>query len=247
MVRSRARGVNKSAGKVPDVDLTRSHADVMRQDVRARYDFIETRNAASILAATNPGAFTEVQDVLEWFVLRTSDLLTPGGAESALAGRLNRRFRERGWREARVDTLIKLQLRKLPFAPAGEKSPVVVDTETANEGYLVDNFKERFALDVEWNAKDGNLDRDIAAYRSLYDAGLIDGAVMITRTQEDLRQLARRLAAEAGWSVADGKKILGTTTTTNSEKLRPRMSRGDASGCPLLAVLITARTWSDEP
>ncbi len=229
------------------MDLTHSYAETVRQTVRDRYEFIEVRNAAAVLAATNPEEFAEVQDVLEWFALHTSDLLTPGGQESALAARLNRRFRERGWREARVDTLIQLKLRKLPFAPAGETVPVVVDTETNNEGYLVDNFKGRFALDVEWNAKDGNLDRDIAAYRSLYDAGLIDGAVMITRTQEDLRVLARKLAADAGWTIEAGRKILGTTTTTNSEKLRPRMSRGDAAGCPLLAVLISARTWRDVP
>ena len=33
--------------------------------------------------------------------------------------------------------------------------PIV--TETVNEGYKVDNFRDRIALDVEWNAKDGNL------------------------------------------------------------------------------------------
>jgi len=229
------------------VDLTHSYADAVRQSVRDRYEFIEVRNAAAILAATNPAEFGEVLDVLDWFALKTSDLLTPGGQESALAARLNARFRSQGWREARVDTLIRLQLRKMPYRPAGETVPVVVDTETANEGYLVDNFKGRVALDVEWNAKDGNLDRDIAAYRSLYDAGLIDGAVMVTRTQEDLRELGRRLAADAGWTVEAGKKILGTTTTTNSEKLRPRMGRGDSAGCPLLAVLISARTWQATP
>lgn len=229
--------------RVTCVDLTHSYRDALPQSVRDRYDFMEVRNAATILAATNPDAFNEVIEVLDWFALDTSDLLTPGGQESALAARLNQRFRSQGWREARVDTLIRLQLKKLPYRPAGETAPVVVDTETANEGYLVDNFKARVALDVEWNAKDGNLDRDIAAYRALYDAGLIDGAVMITRTQTDLRQLARRLASDAGWTVEAGKKILGTTTTTNSEKLRPRMGRGDSAGCPLLAVLISARTW----
>lgn len=229
------------------MDLTTSYHDVVRAGVRERFDFLEVRNAAAVLVATNPHEFAEVLDVLDWFYLETSDLLTPGGQESALAARLNDRFRAGGWREARVDTLIRLQLRKLPYRPAGETQPVVVDSETANEGYLVDNFKARIALDVEWNAKDGNLDRDIAAYRSLYDAGLIDGAIMITRTQTDLRELGRRLAAEAGWSVAAGKKILGTTTTTNGEKLRPRMTRGDAAGCPLLAVLISARTWRETP
>lgn len=226
------------------MDLTTSYEAAIRPAILQRYEFLEVRNAAAVLQVTNPGVFDELQQVLESFTLATSDLLTPGGQESQVAARLNRAFRSLGWREARVDTLIKLQLRKLPFKPAGESAPVVVDTETFNEGYLVDNFKDRVALDVEWNAKDGNLDRDISAYRALYDAGLIDGAVMISRTQSDLRTLARRLAADAGWDEAAGKKILGTTTTTNVEKLRPRITRGDSHGCPFLAVLISADTWA---
>ena len=68
----------------------------------------------------------------------------------------------------------------------------VRESEVVNEGYKVDNVKGRVALDVEWNAKDGNLDRDVGAYRALYDAGLIDGAVVLARTRDDLRELAQR-------------------------------------------------------
>ena len=104
-------------------------------------------------------------------------------------------------------------------------------------------MKGRIALDVEWNAKDGNLDRDISAYRALYDAGLIDGAVLVTRTQEELRTLAVRLALEAGITDEDARRRLQTTTTTNLPKLLPRMTRGDAGGCPVLAVAISSRCW----
>lgn len=97
----------------------------------------------------------------------------------------------------------------------------------------MDNLKGRVALDVEWNAKDGNLDRDLAAYRALYDAALIDAAVLITRTQEDLRRLALQL------DVSSTK--FATTTTTNLGKLRPRLTRGDAGGCPVLAIAVTSR------
>lgn len=45
---------------------------------------------------------------------------------------------------------------------------------TESESYLIDNVKDRVALDIEWHAKDGNLDRDLAAYRAFYDTGLID-------------------------------------------------------------------------
>ena len=57
---------------------------------------------------------------------------------------------------------------------------------------------------------------------------------MITRTQEDLRPLAYDLAIKAGLSETEAKKRLGTTTTTNLDKLKPRMTRGDLGGCPFL-------------
>ncbi len=119
-------------------------------------------------------------------------------------------------------------------------APIV--TETHNEGYKVDNFRDRVALDMEWNAKDGNLDRDIGAYRSLYDAALIDVGVLITRTL-DLRDLGRQLGIQAGMSPEKAKRILNTTTTTNREKLLPRLTRGDAGGCPILAAFICPATY----
>jgi hypothetical protein len=226
------------------VDLTTSYRGVLPEDVAARYELRETRNAAAIAAATSPAEFRELCDVLAGFTLTTDDLVNPGGNQSALAARLNGAFRARGWREGRVDTRVTSELRIYPYAPAGERTVRVDQREVFNEGYKVDNVKGRIALDVEWNAKDGNLDRDIGAYRSLYDVGLIDGAVLITRTHEDLRELAHRLAIEAGLSDDDARRRLGTTTTTNLGKLEPRMTRGDAGGCPLLAVAISPRCWS---
>ena len=54
------------------------------------------------------------------------------------------------------------------------------------EGYLVDNYKGRVVLDVEWNAKDGNLDRDLASYRSWHEAGVISAGVIITKDRLSL-------------------------------------------------------------
>lgn len=223
------------------MDLTESFKRCFPQDVQQRYQFAETRNAATVFMATNPVAFDQLVDVLRGFRLRTSDLLTPGGQESDLAARTNRMFRERGWREARVDTLIQLSLKRTPLREAGETSLDPIVTETRNEGYKVDNFRDRVALDIEWNAKDGNLDRDIGAYRSLYDAALIDVGVLISRTL-DLRDLGRALGVAAGMPSDKARRILSTTTTTNREKLLPRLTRGDGGGCPILAVFICPAT-----
>jgi len=225
------------------VDLTSSYADVFSARIQGRYRFFETRNASTILAATHPGRCAEIADVLDEFDLRTSDLVDAGRNESALAARLNAAFRRRGWRESRVDTTIRLVLVRHPYREAGETRKTSEITEVTNEGYLVDNVADRVALDVEWNAKDGNLDRDIGAYRSLYDSGLIDVAVMITRTSDDLRALAQRLGVASGMTPARAKTILGTTTTTNTAKLIPRLQRGDGGGCPILVAAICDATW----
>jgi hypothetical protein len=237
--------LGRSVAVATPMDLTNSFEQRIPADVLARYQFAETRNATAILAATNPDAFRQLLDVLREFHLRTTDLLTPGGQESDLAARMNRAFRTLGWREARVDTLIQLSLRRTPLASAGETRLDDIVTETRNEGYKVDNFRDRVALDMEWNAKDGNLDRDIGAYRSLYDAALIDVGVLITRTL-DLRDLGRRLALAADMSPASARRILNTTTTTNREKLLPRLTRGDAGGCPILAIFICQETHTPD-
>lgn len=206
----------------------------MPDDIRDRYDFVETRNAAKVIAASNPAEFDEVLQVLRTFNLSTTDITVAGGNKSAVARRLDEAFREIGWREGAHDLTVRSVVRINPYKKAGEKKVTTIETEVASEGYQVDNLKGRVALDVEWNAKDGNLDRDVGSYRALYDVGIIDGAIIITRSHESIRSLALKLKREKGFN---------TTTTTTIEKLTPRLARGDAGGCPVLAVAITDRCF----
>jgi hypothetical protein len=217
------------------MDLTTSYLAAIPADVRSRYDLCETRNAAAVLEATNPGSFAEAVEVLRGFNLRATDITDAGGSKSAVPIRLDGAFRELGWREGRHDTRILSVLRVMPYRPAGETKVVEIEKEVVNEGYKVDNVKERIALDVEWHAKDGNLDRDVAAYRALYDAGIIDGGIIITRSHASIRALSIMLGRPGGFK---------TTTTTTLEKLEPRLTRGDGGGCPVLAVAITDRCYA---
>lgn len=226
------------------MELTHGWSTALPSGIAERYELRETRNATAVLAATSPDEFGEICAVLADFVLTTADLVEAGGNESRLAARLNAAFRARGWREGRVDTVVTSRLQVQPWTPAGERAVTVRESEVVNEGYKVDNVKGRVALDVEWNAKDGNLDRDVGAYRALYDAGLIDGAVLLTRTHDDLRELARELTRAAGRSDDEVRSRLSTSTTTHLGKLESRMTRGDAGGCPLLAVAISRRCWA---
>lgn len=215
------------------LDLTDSYATVIPDAIRERYEWRETRNAARILSSTNEAEFREILEVLSRFELTADDLTVAGGNKGTVATRLDEAFRKLGWREGRHDTKVFSVLTLMPYKAAGEKRERVIEKEVVSEGYKVDNVKARVALDVEWNAKDGNLDRDIGAYRALYDAGIIDVGVIITRTQEDIRALAAKL----------GRVAFNTTTTTNLMKLEPRMTRGDSGGCPVLAIAITERCF----
>lgn len=217
------------------MDLTNSYEIAVPGDVRARYEWRETRNAAAIISATNPECFAEVVEVLADFKLEALDITEAGGSKSRVPKRLDLAFRELGWREGRHDTRIVSALSVMPYKPAGEKKAVLVEKEVFNEGYKVDNVKDRVALDVEWHAKDGNLDRDVSAYRALYDAGIIDGAIVLTRSFAAIRALSIKLGRPGGFT---------TTTTTTLEKLEPRLTRGDGGGCPILAVAITDRCYA---
>lgn len=221
------------------MDLTSSYARVFPVDILERFELRETRNAAAVLLASDSAALTEITGILQAFSLSEDDILGAGGEKSKLAKRLDKAFRVLGWRETQVSTKVILEARKMPYQAAGERLPSVTVTQVINEGYKVDNVKRRVALDLEWNAKDGNLDRDLAAYRSLYDSALIDVAVMITRTGQDLRNLAVRLDPNT--------TKFATSTSTNLGKLEPRLTRGDGGGCPILAIAISSRCFAPEP
>lgn len=249
------------------MELTESFAHIVPRDLLARYEWREVRNAAAVLEATNPDRWRDVLEVLAGFSLEARDLLLPGGNEGTVPKKLNIAFRRLGWREARVDSVLENTLVVYPWRPAGEKKVErYASTPTEYEGYKADWFLDRVAGDVEYNAKDGNLDRDFASYRSLYESGFIDGAVLVTRTHDDLRALEQSLVDEfkatdpAVAAVALGTTRgmiatissrlegtsalrLATSTTTNLPKAEHRLRRGDGGGCPILVVAISEATW----
>lgn len=226
------------------MDFTTSYESNFPADVAARYEIVEVRNASAILKGAAPDEFDSLVGVLREFRLTDDMLLEPGGSEGPIAKELNRLFRDDGWREAGADLTTQLVLRLSPYGPDEGGIKEDVSSKDRKKGYKVDNFRGRVAIDIEWNAKDGNLDRDISAYRSFYDLALIDAAVIITRTHEDLRKYVQTLARARGFPEAEASKLLSTSTTTNLSKLRPKLARGDSGGCPVLAIAICPATVS---
>lgn len=250
------------------MDLTKSYEKVFPQSILAKYVFAEVRNASSVLASSCPLEWQEVVSYLDQFVLRTEDLMIPGGSKSKVVEYLEKLFYTNGWTETRVDTeqivykvpkVTKqkepIKLNKLNFADRisiSTKRPYIETTNVFQEGYLIDALKGRLAVDIEWNAKDGNLDRDILAYRAWYDLGIIDGAVLITKELSSCKELAKTIWTQfteqnSQYSSLKQPVDLKTSTTTSIEKATERIMRGDAGGCPVLLVGITDKCTDNVP
>lgn len=228
---------------------TRTYDDpiVLDPKIRKRWAFLETSSAAAVLRSVCPAEWADITAVLEAFALDPAHWLKKGGNRGDIAKVIDGLFAERGWRETRVDLVTQgvLLSRNLEVM---ERLPPV-----EQEGYLVDNFKGRVALDVEWNAKDGNLDRDLSAYRAWHEAGVISAAVLITQDRIKLKELAERLWAEHQVTLPVDQRNaklpidLNTSTTTNLEKAALRVRRGVMGTCPLLIVAATPETWNGQP
>jgi len=220
---------------------------VLDPAIRARWAFLETSSAAAVLRAVCPEEWRDITEVLASFSLVPARWLKSRGNRGDIAQEIDGLFSQRGWREIRVD----LSTQGVLIAKNGN----VVDRlpPTEQEGYLVDNFKGRVALDVEWNAKDGNLDRDLSAYRAWHEAGVISAAVLITQDRLALKELANRIWASYQETLPIGQRNprlpvdLSTSTTTNLEKAALRVRRGVMGTCPLLVVAATQATWNGQP
>lgn len=91
----------------------------------------------------------------------------------------------------------------------------------------VDYFRNRVAIETEWNNKDPFYDRDLTTFRLLFDLNVLDVGVIITRgsaLQEIFNQLGR--GSSFGQS------------TTHMGKLVPKLTHRASGGCPVLALGI---------
>lgn len=239
------------------MDLTQSWRTELPESVRERYDIIETRNAASMFKASAPALLEEVGMVLDGFYFDVERIVRGGGSKHFISAELDEAFRVQGWREAKFRQQLKTELVLNPYKPAKEKTKTTQTSVSEYEGHQIDNVKGRIGLDVEWNPKDGNLDRDFSNFRSLYEAGVLDLGILVVRRELGMRALwaetiarAKELDALKPTSEAWSDRLektpadpLGTSTTSNFEKLVTRVRRGDGGGCPILAIAITTRCY----
>jgi restriction endonuclease BglII len=187
-------------------------------DIAARYYVQEWRHGIAILSAAHPAEWKDVLDALRSFTLLRSDILKPGGSKSDIAGKIDGALTARGWREKAFDTKI-----------------IVDDVPHPSPTHAVDCYKNRIALEVEWNNKDPFYDRDLNNFRLLFDLRVIDVGVIVTRATE-LQTIFNSL----------GKGSSYGNSTTHFAKLLPRIEGGGGGGCPIVAFAIKKECYVDD-
>ena len=186
--------------------------------IDALYEIHDYRHAITILKHDFPNEYNDVVEMLSSFRLKEDYIKAPGGSKSPVSGNLDAFLYARGWEEKGFDTKIIID---------GEER----DTPT----HKIDCYKNRVALDIEWNNKDPFYDRDLNNYRILHDREAISLAVIITRCDE-LQDLFNRL----------GKGSSYGASTTHMSKLLPRIDGGSGGGCPIIVIGITMRLFEDK-
>jgi hypothetical protein len=194
-----------------------NHSNVPAEIV-ARYEVHEWRNGLAILTAAHSGEWDNIIEVLSGFVLLKTDILKPGGSKGLISSKLDSHFTRLGWAEKKFDTKI------------------VVDTaEHIAPTHKVDCYKNRVALEVEWNNKDPFYDRDLNNFRLLFELRAIDAGVIITRCTE-LQQIFNKLGRGPSFG----------NSTTHMAKLLPRLEGGGGGGCPVVVFGIRGAAYVEE-
>lgn len=201
--------------------------------VAAKYEFYNFNSAAEILTQSYPDEFAEIVHTLEQFEIKLEDILEKGGNESNIPKKLNELLRPLNWKETEIsgDLIVRLL--------EGKKRKEVYKEFSLKEfisGHKIDYVKGNVAIDMEWNSKDQTFDRDLYAFRTFYECGVITCGVIITRS-EAMNVVFSTLGGEV-------KKKYGASTTWMG-KLLPRIHARRHGGCPLLVVGMTPNTVSD--
>jgi len=186
--------------------------------VRSSYEIHDWRNATVIFKGVHAAEWDDLMAVLAEFRLRRSHIITGGGNKSSVSRSLDSHLYRLGWSEKHFDTTITVD-------------ETVYETPT----HAVDCFKNRVALEVEWNNKDPFYDRDLNNFRLLFELRAIDLGIIVTRT-DDLQDIFNGLGRGASYGMS----------TTHMSKLLPKIDGGGAGGCPVLVFGISPMLYVED-
>ncbi len=187
------------------------------QFIREHYECHEWKHAIAILQNDFPKEWEDIVSLLQTFRLKKHWIVTPGGRKTELANYIDIFMGKRGWVEK------------------GFRSKTVVDeAEHDNPTHKIDCYKNRVAIELEWNNKDPFFDRDLNNFRVLFDLRAISVGVIITRCDE-LQELFDKLGRGPSYGAS----------TTHMSKLLPRIEGGGGGGCPILVFGIRKLLYTE--
>ena len=188
--------------------------------IRTHYEVHEWKHACAILRYDFPNEWKDICDLLVEFRLKKSWITVGGGRKSKVAEHIDGFLYDRDWEEKQFLTQIKVDA-------ATRDAPT----------HKVDCFKNRVAVEIEWNNQDPFFDRDLNNFRLLFELRAISVGVIITRT-DGLQAIFNSLGRGPSYG----------QSTTHMNKLLPRIEGGGGGGCPILVFGISTQLYEeDEP
>lgn len=191
--------------------------ELLPADILTKYEVHEWKHACAILKGDFEHEWDEIIDLLRNFRLCKSWISEAGGRKSKVADAIDNFLYQRGWREKQFATSVKVD-----------------DSITESPTHKVDCFKNRVALEIEWNNKDPFFDRDLNNYRLLFDLRVISVGIIITRC-DHLQTIFNTLGRGSSYGAS----------TTHMSKLLPRLKGGGGAGCPILVFGISNKLYDE--
>jgi hypothetical protein len=184
--------------------------DLIPKPLHKKFEIAERHHATAILQRDFPAEWSDLIEMLEKFRLCRSHILEPGGRKSPISTSINGFFYKKGWAEHNFQIEVKAD-GKTTLAPT----------------HHVDYFRNRIAVETEWNNKDPFFDRDLTTFRLLFELNVLSVGIVITRASE-LQEIFDQLGR--------GKSF--GPSTTHMGKLKPKLDNRASGGCPILAFGI---------
>lgn len=191
---------------------------LLPQFIRDNYEVYEWKHACAILERDFHSEWRDIIDLLSNFSLCKSWISVGGGQKSKVAQAIDNFLIARGWVEKEFATSLRVDEH-------------VMESPT----HKIDCYKNRIALEIEWNNKDPFFDRDLNNFRLLFDLRAISVGVIITRCDE-LQKLFEELGRGASYGAS----------TTHMSKLLPKIEGGGGAGCPLLVFGIKKSLYDED-
>ena len=186
--------------------------------IRENYEIHAWRHASAILRQDFSQEYRDICDVLMRFRLKESYIAVGGGRKSQVSEWIDSELAKKGWVEKNFQTSI-----------------TVDDSVMESPTHAIDCFKNRIALEIEWNNKDPFFDRDLNNFRLLFDLRAVSVGVIVTRCDE-LQDVFDAIGRGSSYGAS----------TTHMGKLLPRIQGGGGAGCPLLVFGIKRSLYAED-